>query len=132
MLSHMENDQLQEFVQRIWDSTPRDMAVVRFGGYNDSLELIGNRAGLLRLAAELLSAATYAGTNPAYLFKSQARGPVSGITKIVVDETAPEPLPKETRWTRFRKKLGAFGCLVVLVFTAICAIVGLYSILKAL
>lgn len=128
----MENDQLQDFVQRIWDSTPRDTALVRFGGWNDELERIGNRAGLLRLAAELLSAATCAGTSPAYLFKSQTRGPMSGITKIVVDETAPEPPPKETRWTDFLNKLGAFGCLVVIILSAICAIVGLYTIIKSL
>jgi hypothetical protein len=128
----MENDQLQDFVQRIWDSTTHDTALVRFGGYDDDLELIGNRAGLLRLAAELLSAATYAGTNPAYLFKSQTRSPLSCISKIILDETAPEPIPKATRWTRFLNKLGAFGYLVVLGLSAICAIVGLYTIIKSL
>jgi hypothetical protein len=128
----MENDQLQEFVQRIWDSTSRDTASVRFARYDEDLELIGNRAGLLRLAAELLSAATYAGTNPEYLFKSPAPAPVFGITRITVDETTPEPLPPETRWTHLRDRLTAFGCLTVLVVTSMCAIVGLYTIIKSL
>jgi hypothetical protein len=127
----MENEELEEFVQRIWDSTPRETASVRIGGYDDELELIGNRAGLLRLAAELLSAATYAGTNPAYLFKFIAASPYS-ITKITVDETAPDPPQIETGWSRLSNKLGAFGCLALIVAAGVCAIVGLYTILRLL
>ena len=125
----MENQQLQEFVQQIWDTTSRDAASVRIGGYDDELELIGNRAGLLRLAGELLSAATYAGTDPAYLFKFTAASPLC-ITKITVDETPPDPPPLKTAWSRFGNRLGAFGCLAVLVVAGVCAMVGLYTILK--
>jgi hypothetical protein len=68
----MTDERLQQIVQEIWDEIPRDSGRLFFDGDRDYPGLVGNREGLIRLAAELLWAAQthvgYPGQNVAYPF----------------------------------------------------------------
>jgi hypothetical protein len=126
----MEATQLQGFVQALWDSTPREEAVVWFGGYDEDLELNGNRAGLLRLAAEIITA-TYDNGDPTYLFHRSRGSQVPGIVSIRISDNPPTPPPPMSFSARIRNKLIAGGCLLLVAFAALCAIAGFVSLMKA-
>jgi hypothetical protein len=128
----METKRLQEFVEQISQATPRADAYIRIGGDDDEIELIGNNAGLLRLAAELLTA-TYTDANPSYLFERKTSAPFPAIIKnIVLETTPPEPLAPKSPMSRWRDRLAKAGCLVIIGLAAVCAIIGFWVLLKAL
>jgi hypothetical protein len=130
----MENAQIREIVEQIMDNTSRDDAIVRIGGYDEELELIGSRNGILRLAAELLTA-TYADASPAHLFEQAKTHPAPCpvlIKSIVIEQTPPEPPAPQSWRLRWRDKMAKLGCLALLAALAVCAIVGLFTLLKLL
>ena len=128
----MDTEELKSFVQSIWDNTPRNGAYVRFEEWDEELNLAGNREGLLRLAAEFLSA-TYGNSDPAYLFPSPPSAPVARfIKRISLEEKPPVPIPPPTFWQGLAGRVAPVGCFFLLLAGLACTLVGAITILRAI
>lgn len=125
----MDTERLRQFAQHIWDSTSPTEAYVRVGGSEDEIALIGNRDGLLLLAAEILAATCDGSASPGHLFTVEER--FHAAVKHIGLEGTP-PSPKLESWLRrVGNNAFGFGCLAIIVLIAICALIGLGTVIKA-
>ena len=124
----MDTDRLRQFVQEVRDSTSPDDAFVRISGDDEEIDISGNRAGLLRLAAELVAVLS-GPVDPAYLFK---HAPTALIKNISVEDKPPEPPKPEPQSPRpWNKALGC-GCATLIAVIVFCALVGFGRLIKAM
>jgi hypothetical protein len=133
----MTPEQAIKIAQEIWDVIPADTAhvwLVNEDRVSDeklghSFRLEGNLNGLLRLSAELLSAAGAGGSACDYLFHS------SPIITAIVKTTTTEPpkfdlyAPQLSPW---KQTLVKFGCLAIFIAAAVCTLVGFVVLLRAI
>ena len=134
----MNSGDAARIAQQIWDETPKEDAYVWLIEDNDHsdeyddrpadapLRLEGNRTGLLRLAAELLTAVASGGSTAGYMFHSKPS--ISSIYRTTTTEppkfnAAPQP-------GRLARATAITGCLTVLAIAVACMIVGFFTILK--
>jgi hypothetical protein len=132
----MTDNEIQRYVDVIEAAVPRDGADVIFNlEYEEQgCELIANRAGYLRLAAEMLKAAvarlepgaSFTPINLDYLI----RGRSMTFKRLVRQEDVESALPpRPAARTLLKDRVAIGGCLLLLAFLVICTMVGLFVVI---
>jgi hypothetical protein len=128
----MDDDEIKRRVDELDAAVSKDDA--QFLIYcedfdQQSVELIGNRSGYLRVGIEMLRAAVASlGPNESitpidvnYLIRSPRSLHVKRLTRQEDVEAALPPLRKHA----WKDKAVGIGCLTVIVFLAVCAFIGI-------
>jgi hypothetical protein len=126
----MTDEQIQQQLEQLEAAVSTDGADVIFNlEYEEQgCELIGNRAGYLRLAIEMLKAATvplrpgdsFTPIQIDYLLHGRGMQFKRIVRQEDVETALPPPVPPRTA----RNRVAAAGCMLVLAFMLICVITG--------
>jgi hypothetical protein len=134
----MDDSEIQHLINELDAAVTKDDAklLIHWAGHQkydgELYELVANRKGYLRAGVELLKAALvpldprdiFTPINIDYLIVPGSVG-IKRITRQE-DVEAALPPPRESSW---KNTIAGVGCLAVMVFFALCAIVGLYHVI---
>jgi hypothetical protein len=131
----MTDNEIQQYVDAIEAAVPRDGADAFFNlEYEEQgCELVANRAGYLRLAAEMLKAAvaplelgaSFTPISLDYLI----RGRSMTFKRLVRQEDVESALPPRRPPRTVKDRVAIGGCLLLLVFLVMCTMVGLFVVI---
>jgi len=126
--------QIQEVIERINSTVPKDGAKLLVYTEDDEpqdCEIIGNREGYLRAAAEFLQAAIVPLESDAFItpidfnYLVPSRGlPVKRLSRSNDIDSILPPLHKRA----WKDKVLGFGCVTILIFLAVCTFIGIGTI----
>ncbi len=128
----MTDDEIKKWVETLDESIPKDGAKVLIEYAAKGCEVTANRAGYLRLGIEILKAAIvplgdgrmFTPISIEYLTSWQKAGAVERFSRREDMEVTPRP-PRVSTW---KNKILAIGCLTIVLFFVICALVGFGSL----
>jgi hypothetical protein len=134
----VNDGEIQRVIEQLDASVPKEgsKVLIHYDGETPYCELVGNRNGYLRAAIEFLRAATIDLESGGFITPVDFNYLVPGERGLLVkrlerrdDVLAALPAKREKTWKdKVTEKAFAVGCLSILLFLAICALIGIAEV----